>query len=56
MRQSLFDELQINKPESLNSAKEVKDKKMSQSVAETSIDRFKEHEKSEVESNDGAGE
>ena len=29
---------------------------MSQSVAETSIDRFKEHEKSEVASNDGEGE
>ena len=29
---------------------------MSQSVAETSIERFKEHEKSEVESNNGEGE
>ena len=29
VRQSLFDEVQVNKPESLNSAKETKDKKLS---------------------------
>ena len=29
VRQSLFDEVQVNKPESLNSAMETKDKKLS---------------------------
>ena len=56
VRQSLFDEVSINKPASLNSAKETKDKKVSQSVAETSINRFKEGGKSEDESNNGETE
>ena len=56
VRQSLFDEVQVNKPQSLNSAKEAKDKKLSQSVAENSINRFKEEGKSEGGSNDGEGE
>ena len=48
--------MQINKPASLNSAKEPKDKKMSQSVAETSMNRFKEGGKGEGGSNDGEAE
>ena len=51
VRQSFFDEVQITKPATLNSAKESKEKKVSQSVVETSIDRFKEASKSEDESN-----